>query len=242
MSDVIAQPLRKPFPAVLVGGLLAVAILVIIAGFAQGRTDIAGLREWLAPLMRQQAHAPLLFALAYFAAYVAATALCIPLEIPFALVAGALFGLVWGVVIASFASIFGATLAFLGARFLLRDHVRRCFGPQLDRINDGMARDGVFYLINMRLLPVVPFSLCNPLMGLTRMRVGVFFIVSQACMIFATVVFVNAGTQLPAIHSLTDIMSPGLVAGLAALAALPWLGKGLIRGVGALRRRAVAPR
>ncbi len=237
-----AQPRPKTVSVTMVTGFAVVAALALAAWILPGHVDIAALKRWIAPLLRAQARAPLAFVLAYFAAYVAVTALCIPLEVPFALGAGALFGLAGGVAVASFASIFGATLAFLWARFLLRNHVRRFFGTQLDMINQGIERDGVFYLVNLRLLPLVPFSLCNPLMGLTTMPVGVFFVVSQACMIFATVIFVNAGTELLSLHSLRDIMSPHLIAGLAALALLPWLGKGLMHGVNALRHRPVALR
>ena len=237
MPDATAPPRPKAIPVKLVTGLALVAAILLAAELLQGRIDIAPLKGWIAPLLRAQAHAPFLFALAYFAAYVATTALCIPLEVPFALVAGALFGLAGGVVLASFASIFGASLAFLGARFLLREPLRRHFAGPLDMVNRGIERDGVGYLVNLRLLPVVPFSLCNPLMGLTTMPLPVFFVVSQACMIFATIIFVNAGTQLLSLHCIGDIMSPRVIAGLAALAVLPWLGKGLVRGLNGLRRR-----
>lgn len=224
----------------MVTGLVVLVVMLVGAWGVQAHVGIVPLKRLVAPLLREQARAPLMFAAAYFAAYVATTALCIPLEVPFALVAGALFGLAGGVVLASFASAIGATLAFLGARYLLRRHVRRYFGAQFQTINQGFARDGIFYLINMRLTPIVPFSLCNPLMGLTTMRVGVFYIVSQICMIFATLIFVNAGTQLLSLRSFGDIISPSLVLGLAALAMLPWLGRGLVHGAHAFRRRTAA--
>jgi uncharacterized membrane protein YdjX (TVP38/TMEM64 family) len=242
MPDVTAPVSSKPIPIKLVTGLVVVAAVILGAGVLQGRVEIAPLRGLLTPLLQTQAHAPFAFALAYFAAYVATTALCIPLEVPFALGAGALFGLAAGVVLASFASVFGASLAFLGARFLLREPVRRHFAGPLDRINKGIERDGIGYLVNLRLLPVVPFSLCNPLMGLTTMSLPVFFIVSQACMIFATIIFVNAGTQLWRLHRIGDILSPRLVIGLAALALLPWLGKGVMRGIDGFRHRRINAR
>ena len=242
MQSVEAPHISKNHAALLAVALASVALVAIALWAIQGRVDISSLRRLVDLLLRQQAKSPVAFALTYFLAYVAMAALCIPLEVPFALGAGALFGLGYGVALASFASICGATLAFLWARFLLRDRIRRYFGAQLDKINEGMARDGIFYLVNLRLLPIVPFSLCNPLMGLTTIPVGVFFIVSQLCMIFATLIFVNAGTQLFTLHSLADIMSPRLVGGLAALALLPWLGKALMVGVNAVRHRPAAAR
>ncbi len=235
MSD-----LSSRIPIKLVASLALVAAAVLVAGWAvQSRLDLATLKSLIAPLLAERDRSPIVFALVYFAAYTAACAFCIPLEVPFALGAGALFGLTGGVVLSSFASIFGATIAFLGARHLLRDCIRRRFAAQLDMVNKGIERDGAFYLVNLRLLPIVPFPVCNVLMGLTSMPTRVFFVVSQACMIFATIIFVNAGTGLPALHSLGGILSPQLIGGLAALAALPWLGKAALRGMSRLRRRPV---
>ena len=218
---------------------LAMAGLAIAATFAlHDHLGIRAIKTLLGPLLVERAHAPVLVAFVLFASYVAVTGLCIPLEVPFALITGALFGLVGGVVLASFASVIGATIAFLGARFLLRDSVRKRFAPQLEIVNRGIERDGVFYLVNLRLLPILPFTLCNIVMGLTSMPVGVFFVVSQASMIFATVIFVNAGRQLAVIHRMSDILSPPVIGGLAALAILPWIGKGVTRLLARSRPRA----
>ena len=233
--------LSSRIPVKLVTSLALVVAAVLLAGLAvQSRLDLATLQGLIAPLLAERDRAPIVFALLYFAAYTAACAFCIPLEVPFALGAGALFGLAGGVVLSSFASIFGATIAFLGARHLLRDCIQRRFASQLDLVNSGIARDGAFYLVNMRLLPIVPFPICNVLMGLTTMPTRVFFVVSQVCMLFATIIFVNAGTGLLTLRSFGDILSPQLIGGLAALAALPWLGKAVVRGVSVLRRRQLA--
>lgn len=233
---------RKRIPWSLAFALGLVCILAVAFLLLPGHVVISALKLIVTHLQRLDARSPVLFAALYFAAYVAVTALCIPLEVPFAIGAGAIFGLAGGVFLASFASVCGASLAFLGARFLFRETVNRHFGPQVDMVNKGVKTDGVFYLINLRLLPVVPFSLCNVLMGLTDMPLRVFAPVSQACMIFATIVFVGAGTQLMSLHSLSDIMSPRLVFCLLALAALPWLAKGLILAANAFRRPAAANR
>jgi len=198
---------------------------------------IDAVKSLIGPLIAAKAHSPLIAALLIFVIYVAVTGLFIPFEIPMALMTGALFGLVDGVILASFASGFGATFAFLAAHFLLRDYVQTRFAPQPEIINRGIAHDGVFYLINLRLLPFLPFTLCNIFMGLKKMPVGVFYVVSQASMIFATVVFVNAGTQLLTLRSLGNIVSLRLIIALAALAVLPCLGKGLLYGINAWRRR-----
>ena len=238
MTHAALLPIKTGAPYRRVGAMLVTfVVLAFVAWLLKGRFDLATLKALLAPLLSAKASAPVAFTSLYFAAYVAATGLCIPLEVPFALLAGAIFGLAEGVIISSFASIFGATLAFLATRFLLRDRMARYFGAQLKVANQGIERDGVFYLINMRLTPIIPFTLCNILMGLTTMPVRVFFVVSQACMIFATIIFVNAGTQLLNLRTFGDIMSPGVLAGFVALALLPWLARGLLRGIDTLRRR-----
>lgn len=179
---------------------------------------------------------PLLYVAGFFLLYVAVTGLSIPGAAIMSLVAGALFGLVLGTIIVSFASTIGATLAFLSSRYLLRDWVQGKFGERLRAIDDGLAKDGAFYLFTLRLIPVFPFFVINLLMGLTRIKTWTFFWVSQLGMLAATVVFVNAGTQISQIESTSGLLSPALIGSFVALALFPWAAKGLIAFVN--RRRA----
>ena len=179
---------------------------------------------------------PLLYVAGFFLLYVAVTGLSIPGAAIMSLVAGALFGLVLGTIIVSFASTIGATLAFLSSRYLLRDWVQGKFGERLRAIDDGLAKDGAFYLFTLRLIPVFPFFVINLLMGLTRIKTWTFFWVSQLGMLAATVVFVNAGTQISQIESTSGLLSPTLIGSFVALALFPWAAKGLIAFVN--RRRA----
>lgn len=175
---------------------------------------------------------PLVVMAAFFIGYVTLTALSVPGAAIMTLAAGALFGVVVGTVLVSFASSIGATLAFLASRHVLRDGVQARFGDRLKPVNEGIARDGAFYLFSLRLVPVFPFFAVNLLMGLTPIRTGTFYGVSQIGMLLGTVVYVNAGTQLARIKSLSDIASPGLIGSFLALAALPWIARwimGLIR-------------
>jgi uncharacterized membrane protein YdjX (TVP38/TMEM64 family) len=144
------------------------------------------------------------------------------------LIAGALFGVVVGTIIVSFASTLGATLAFLSARFVLREWVQGKFGQRLRAIDEGLEKDGAFYLFTLRLIPVFPFFVINLLMGLTRIKTGTFFWVSQLGMLPATIVFVNAGTQISRIESTAGLLSPMLIASFVALALFPWVAKGLV--------------
>jgi pyruvate/2-oxoglutarate dehydrogenase complex dihydrolipoamide dehydrogenase (E3) component/uncharacterized membrane protein YdjX (TVP38/TMEM64 family) len=161
----------------------------------------------------------------FFLVYVVLTALSVPGAVILTLAAGAIFGVATGTVLVSFASSIGATLAFLASRYLFHDAVQARFGTRLKPVNDGVARDGAFYLFSLRLVPVFPFFAVNLLMGLTPIRTWTYYWVSQAGMLLGTVVYVNAGTQLARIETLGGIASPGLLASFAALGLLPWLGK-----------------
>jgi pyruvate/2-oxoglutarate dehydrogenase complex dihydrolipoamide dehydrogenase (E3) component/uncharacterized membrane protein YdjX (TVP38/TMEM64 family) len=164
--------------------------------------------------------------IALFAAlYIAVTAASLPGAAILTIAAGALFGLVVGSILVSFASSIGATLAFLVSRYLFRDWVQARFGARLKAIDDGIARDGAFYLFSLRLVPAFPFFIVNLLMGLTAIRTWTFYWVSQLGMLLATIVFVNAGTQLARIDSPSQIVSPALLLSFTALGLLPWAAK-----------------
>ncbi|MPM75767.1 hypothetical protein SDC9_122761 [bioreactor metagenome] len=161
----------------------------------------------------------------YFIIYVVATALSLPGAALLTLAGGAIFGLLWGTVIVSFASTLGATLAFLMSRFLLRDWVSQRFGQRLDAIDEGVKREGAFYLFTLRLVPVFPFFLINLLFGLTAMNARTFFWVSQIGMLAGTLVYVNAGTQLARLDSLSGILSPALLGSFALLGVFPLIAR-----------------
>ncbi len=163
---------------------------------------------------------PLRSALLYFAAYVAVTGLSLPGAAIMTLAGGAVFGLLWGTVIVSFASTIGATLAFLAARYLLRDWVQRRFGDKLRPVNDGIAREGGFYLFALRLVPVFPFFAVNLLMGLIPIRTWTYYWVSQLGMLAGTVVYVYAGTQLGEFR-----ISAGLIGAFVLLGLFPLIAK-----------------
>ncbi|MFT5804244.1 MAG: putative membrane protein YdjX (TVP38/TMEM64 family), partial [Candidatus Paceibacteria bacterium] len=174
------------------------------------------------------AEQPLRIAAIYFATYVLVTAISLPGAAIMTLAAGAMFGLGWGLLIVSFASTIGATLAMLVARFVLREQVSSRFAKQLAGIDKGIEREGAFYLFTLRLVPLFPFFAVNLVMGLTRISVPVYFIVSQVGMLAGTAVFVNAGTQLAQIDSLRGIVSPELLFSFALLGIFPLVGKKLV--------------
>ena len=171
---------------------------------------------------------PLLYIIGFFILYVAVTGFSIPGAAIMSLIAGALFGVLMGTIIVSFASTVGATLAFLSARFVLRDWVQAKFGERLRALDDGLEKDGAFYLFTLRLIPVFPFFVINLLMGLTRIKTRTFFWVSQLGMLPGTIVFVNAGTQISRIESTAGLLSPALIASFVALALFPWAAKAIV--------------
>jgi pyruvate/2-oxoglutarate dehydrogenase complex dihydrolipoamide dehydrogenase (E3) component/uncharacterized membrane protein YdjX (TVP38/TMEM64 family) len=198
--------------------------------------SLEGLRARHADLAALLVTRPLLVVSLFFLVYVAAIALSIPGATILTLGAGAIFGLWLGVLIVSFASTLGGTLAFLGSRYLFRDWVERRFGERMQAIDRGLERDGIFYLLALRLNPAVPFFFINLAMGLTRMGMLRFALVSQIGMLPATFVYVNAGTQLAQIRTLSDIATPGLIGSLILLSLFPLIAKA---AVGALKRRRV---
>ena len=185
---------------------------------------------------------PLLAGALFFLGYVTASALSLPGATVMTLAAGAFFGLGWGTLIVSFASSIGATLAFLSARWLLGDWVNERFGERMAAVNAGMAKDGGFYLFTLRLVPVLPFFVINLAMGLTAIRTWTFYWVSQIGMLAGTLVYVNAGTQLAHIDSLSGILSPALLGSLVLLGLFPLLARKIVDAVQARKVYARWPR
>ena len=167
----------------------------------------------------------------YFFAYIAITAFSIPGAAVVTLLGAALFGFWTSLLLVSFASTIGATIAFLSSRYLLREWVQSKFGSKLNAINQGVEKDGAFYLFSLRLIPVFPFFLINLLMGLTPMTIARFYLTSQIGMLPGTAVYLNAGTQLATIDSLSGIVSPTVLASFALLGLFPIIAKWVMNKV-----------
>jgi len=178
----------------------------------------------------------------YALTYIAVTGLSLPGAAILTLAGGALFGLLWGTVIVSFASSIGATLAFLAARFLFRDAVKSRFDERLQAIDAGVAKEGALYLFTLRLVPVFPFFVINLAMGLTTLKTKTFYCVSQAGMLAGTVVYVNAGTQLAQLQSLSGILSPGLIGSFALLGIFPLIANKIVEAIKANKVYAAWPK
>jgi pyruvate/2-oxoglutarate dehydrogenase complex dihydrolipoamide dehydrogenase (E3) component/uncharacterized membrane protein YdjX (TVP38/TMEM64 family) len=223
--------------------LLVVVLLALVAAYFQFDLGRYLSLEWIksrqADFQALYAARPWAVVAGYFAVYVTVTALSLPGALVMTLAGGAIFGLLAGTLIVSFASSLGATLAFLVSRYVLRDGVQAKFGARLAEIDRGIAKDGAFYLFTLRLVPLLPFFVINLVMGLTRMKAGVFYLVSQLGMLAGTVVYVNAGTQLAKIDSLQGIVSPALVGSFVLLGIFPLLARKIVDVVQA--RKVYAP-
>lgn len=218
---------------------LGAIALFVVTFFALGLDQylsFAGLKASMGQFESWRSSTPLGFGLAFFVVYVVVAALSLPGAAVMTLAAGALFGLLWGSIIVSFASSLGATVSFWVSRYLLRDSIQARFGDRLKTINEGMAREGALYIFTLRLVPLFPFFLVNLLLGLTAVRTRTFYWVSQVGMLAGTLVYVNAGTQLANLSSLSGIISPGLLISFALLGVFPMLAKSVINF---LKRRRV---
>lgn len=204
--------------------LLGVIALALIAFFLFDLGDVLTLNNLKAQqdnLAAFRASNPVVLAAGYFVIYVVVTALSLPGATIMTLAGGAIFGFTQGLLLVSFASSLGATLAFLVARFLLHDWVQQRFGDRIAPVNRGIEKDGAFYLFSLRLVPLFPFFMINLVMGLTPIKAWTFYWVSQVGMFAGTAVYINAGTQLAQIDSLGGILSPTLLASFALLGLFP---------------------
>lgn len=205
--------------------LIALSVGMFLHLGAGHLLTLHGVQSELGRVQAWRATEPFVAAGGYFVLYALVTAFSLPGAAVMTLAGGALFGLAWGSILVSFASSLGALLAFLASRYVLHDWVQQRFGARMRVINQGMHREGAFYLFTLRMVPLFPFFLINLLMGLTPIRAWTYYWVSQVGMLASTVVFVNAGTQLARLDSISGILSPALLASFVLLGLFPWVAK-----------------
>ncbi|MCF8024481.1 MAG: TVP38/TMEM64 family protein [Desulfobacteraceae bacterium] len=202
-------------------GVIVVIVVLFFVLNLQQYMNLAYIKESRENFQALLARYPALVTGAFFIVYIVVTALSLPGAAVMTLAGGALFGFWTGLVIVSFASSIGATLACAVARYLFRDWTRQKMGAWYDKINAGIKKEGAFYLFTLRLIPAVPFFAINLGMALTEMRLWTFYWVSQAGMLAGTAVFINAGNQLGQISKMGDILSPSLIISFVILGIFP---------------------
>lgn len=205
--------------------VIAVFFVIFFYFDLDGYLTLSNLQTQQDAIVSYYINHPVVTLIVYGLIYVAVTGLSLPGATILTLAGGALFGLFWGTIIVSFASTIGATFAFLAARYLFRDSVERKFGNSLQKFNNGIAKDGAYYLFTLRLVPLIPFFGINLVMGLTSMKTSTYYWVSQVGMLAGTLVYVNAGTQLAKVKSLSDITSPLLIVSFLLLGFFPLIAK-----------------
>jgi len=203
----------------------AIVLLVLAAVFLHGAVNLDDLKRNFALVSAWKEKSPVEVAFVLFLGYALVATLPLPFAAILTIASGAIFGVVEGTILVSLASSIAATIAFLASRYLFRESVQSRFGQRLAVINRGVARDGIFYLFTLRLIPVFPFFLINLLMGLTPIKARTFYWVSQLGMLPLAIIYANAGTQLARLQHVGDVMSPALLASLALLAIFPWMAK-----------------
>nr|WP_321396891.1 VTT domain-containing protein [uncultured Desulfobacter sp.] len=219
-----SQCLKKTAIVIVVAGLIA----VFFAAGLQNYLTLDFIKSSKDQFQGVYAQNPVMVISVFVAVYIPIIALNLPGAVVLGLAAGALFGTLTGTIVISFASSVGATLACLLSRYLLRDWVQKKFGARLARVNEGIRKEGAFYLFSMRLIPVIPFFIINLVMGLTPIRLWTFYWVSQLGMLTGTAIFVNAGSQLAQIDSLSGIVSGRLILSLALLGIFPLVTKKIL--------------
>ncbi|GAA6151680.1 TVP38/TMEM64 family protein [Pseudoteredinibacter isoporae] len=209
--------------------ILAVLIIAIAAFYLNGGEQYLSL-DFFKQLVAEQ---PLKAGLLFFLIYVGVTAASLPGAAIMTLIAGAVFGFSWGLLLVSFASSIGATLAFLISRSLLGDWVQGKFGDHLKTVNEGLEKEGGFYLFTLRLIPVIPFFVINLVFGLSRIKTWTFYWVSQLGMLAGTAVYVNAGAQLATVEelSVSGVLTPQIILAFVLLGVFPWLAKALLKAL-----------
>ena len=214
---------------------MLVIITLLLTSDLQQTLTLANLKSQQATIESYYGNHPFIAVGCYALAYIVMAGLNIPGAALMTLAAGAIFGLIAGTIIVSFVSSIGATVAFLIARFLLRDIVQAWFGPSLETVNQGIEKEGALYLFGLRLVPIFPFFVINVVMALTPLRATTFYWVSQAGMLAGTAVYVNAGTQLARLESAKGILSPVLLGSFALIGVLPWVARRVLGWVRARR-------
>lgn len=211
--------------------LLVLLVATVVVAFmfdVQQYLSLDYIKQQQAALEEFYQNKPFLVMTLYFVIYIIMAALALPVAIV-SMLAGALFGFWKGLVIVSFASTIGATLLFLLTRYIFRDFVQQKIGDRMNAINQGLERDGVFYIFGLRLVVLFPFAVVNAALALTNVKATTFYWASQLGMLAGTAVFINAGTQLAQIESASDILSPSIIASFALLGIFPIIAKYALR-------------
>lgn len=224
---------HKQYMKITLRVLIVLVLAVVLIGFywlgGAEVVSLASIKAGQQELLQQFSQSPLLFASLFFVVYLISAALSLPMATLLTVLAGGIFGFWPGLVLVSFASTLGATIAFLLSRFVFREYIQNRYMDSLQKINVGWQKDGPYYLLALRLVPAFPFFMVNLTMGILPVTMKQFYLLSQVGMLPGTAVYVYAGTELGKINTLADITSPSLLLALTLLGMFPLLTKRLVQ-------------
>ena len=161
----------------------------------------------------------------FFIIYLMIAATCLPGLGLLSFMSGLLFDFLYGTLICSFASTIGAAITFFISRHFLRDTLEKRLKGRFEKINRELTENGKFYLLSIRLLPILPFQLINPVLGLSKVSLKDFYLYSQLGMLPATAVLTYAGAKSVEIKQVSDIFTPPILSALFLMACVPLLGR-----------------
>jgi len=167
-------------------------------------------------LIAYQAHRPA-FTFGFILIYIVQTALSLPGAAILTLAGGAIFGAAMGTLWVNIGASTGALLAFLLARTLLRDWVMKRFGEKMKAFDRGLSKNGLSYLLFLRLVPLFPFFLVNLACGVTGLSTRTYLAGTIIGILPGSFVFANAGASLASIESISQVSSPRVLTSLALL-------------------------
>jgi uncharacterized membrane protein YdjX (TVP38/TMEM64 family) len=209
--------------------ILIILALLLIASFKlDGQMVFSYLKENLNVIKSYYVANPFSSIAIYFFTYILITSLSLPFANIITLLGGALFSFWPGLIIISFASTIGATIAFLFSRYLFKESIKKRFIKQYQKLDEGMNRDGPLYLFTLRVIPAVPFFIINLVMGITNIRLKSYIWVSQVGMLAGTAIYVNAGVHLGELENILEILTPGMIFSLVLLGVFPYIAKKLL--------------
>lgn len=211
-----------------------IAFLIVVAFglfyFAGGKEylNFTYLKENLNDLLLVFEARPVAVVTVFCGIYLLLTALSLPGSIILTILAGALFGSLSGALIVTFLGTMGATISFILSRYLFKDYLNVKFRRQFIAINRNLKKDGLIYLLGVRLIPISPFVIVNLVLGLTEIKIWTFFWTTFIGMLPGNLIYVYAGTKIKEIESISQIMTPQFLLSLTALGCIPFLVKKII--------------
>ena len=206
-----------------------ILLLIIIIGFISNDQFNSYLVDNIQSIKTLYSNEPLMFTAFFIIAYLVMTTLSLPVALLMGILAGSVFEFYLAVVIVSFTSTIGATVAMSLSRYIVRDYITTKYRKYFEIINSNFRDNGGYYLFALRMSPLFPFFIINICFGLTKMKLLPFYLISQIGMLPGTIIIILLGSEISNIIVSGNVISPNLVIYLTLLGLVPLLSKKLIK-------------